>query len=448
MYRLTPLAVFTSVAAAKGNLDTLGQVRSNRATMATLPSVRSDESVGRRLLVPLLAAVVYLGLPAVRGSGGHVPGHFVSLAQAFLHGRLDIDVQSRPGARIDELVVSEDGGRFYCPYPPLPAVLLLPFVALFGSAVKVEIACRIVSVLNVLLFDLVLGRLTPPLRSPRGRSSWRTALCLLFAFGTVAWHNAELGGDWHLAHAVALSASLLALHEFLGANRSWLVGCWIALVLLTRPTASLAIVFFLAPAVRAKAFKHLLELAAGPCIAVLLLGLYNLARFGDPFTFAYERMLLGGEGRRLMREYGQFHLVFVPRNFFWFFVAPPWPRPDFPWLGYDPRGLSLFLACPPAIYALVAVGRCWASQAVRAASLGVAASLVPLLLYFNTGYWQFGPRFVMDFLPFLMILIIAGMGRRLGWLGYALITLAVMIQIGGLVLDPVSQIPAWLAPAN
>src|SRR3990170_3010131 len=54
--------------------------------------------------------------------------HFVYIAQGFLQGR--VDLPNVPGYYHD--VIHLDG-RVYAPFPPLPAVLLLPVVAAYGE---------------------------------------------------------------------------------------------------------------------------------------------------------------------------------------------------------------------------------------------------------------------------------------------------------------------------
>lgn len=405
--------------------------------------------VAQRLVIIHLAAVVYIALPSIKPQGVPLTGHFPRLAQAFLDGSLSLDLSEEPELRhCDELIPSENGASFYCPYPPLPGVLLMPFVAIFGAAVRVQTACRIMSVTNVLLFDLCLGRLPRRLGQPDLGLLARASLNIFFAFGTVTWHNADMGGDWHLAHAVALGVMLLALREFAGANRPFIVGCFVAMALLTRPTAGLACLFFVPSLIRTRSAARLLRLAAAPVLAVALLGLYNYARFGNPLDFGYARMLLTGIGQHNMATYGQFDLHFLGANFFWFFLAPLWILPDggFPRLGYDPRGLSLFIASPAFLCCLVAIRRQWKLPEVRDACLGIAATLVPLLMYFNTGYWQFGHRFSLDYLPLLFVLLLAWRGERFHVLVYMLIGISVFVQMWGVVLNPALMLPDWLAP--
>jgi len=405
--------------------------------------------VAQRLIVIHLAVVVYFALPSVKPRGISPAGHFPRLAQAFLDGSLSLDLPKEPDPRrCAELIPSEDGTRLYCPYPPLPGILLMPFVAIFGTAVRVQTACHMMSVTNILLFDLCLGRLPRRLGQPDLGLLARVALNLFFAFGTVTWHNADMGGDWHLAHAVALGAMLLALREFAGANRPHIVGCFVALVLLTRPTAGLACLFFVPSLLRVRSAVRLLRLAVAPVLAVALFGLYNYARFANPLDFGYDRMLLGGAGRHLMAAYGQFDSHFLGANFFWFFLAPPWILPDggFPWLGYDPRGLSLFIASPALLCCIVTVHRRWKMPEVRDACLGIAAALVPLLMYFNTGYWQFGHRFSLDYLPLLLVLLIAGRREKFHLAVYILIGISLCVQAWGVIVNPALMLPEWLVP--
>lgn len=425
-----------------------------------------------RLALAALAAALYFGIPLHRGelmdgTGDGTPyvGHFELFARAFAHGRIGLVVGEAATVRIDELIPEHadqaqrpgdetirlrQGERLYLGYPPLPAFLLIPFVFLFGD-VKVQIACRVVSVINVMIFDACLVRLPCLLGWPPVRLSSRILLGLFFAFGTAVWHNCKIGGDWHYAHAVALCGCLLALHEFAGRNRPLIVGLFIACVAVTRPTAAVSCAFFALPLIRSRRWVDLARLAAAPLAAAIGLGIYNHVRFGSPGDFGYSRMILTGAGRVAIETHGKFALHFVPRNFFWFFLAPPWKAPPNPILpvAYDPRGLSLFLASPAFLYALFALRRIRADAIVQSATAALALCLVPLLAYYNAGFWQFGHRFSMDYLAVLMVLTIVGMGPRPGGLAWGLMIAAILIQAVGVVIDPFVHplLPDWLAPS-
>lgn len=402
-----------------------------------------------KFLLALIAVVLYFG-PAFRHSERPLPkGQFVELAEAFLRGEISFELNPGSPLRYSELIPAEGGGRFYCGYPPLPAVLLMPFVLLFGNSLTVEFATRAVSVINVLLIDACVRRLPSAIGRPPWQPPDRYLLTAFFSFGTAALSNTMIAGDWHLAHAVAFGAMSAALAEFLGPGRMSRVGACVAGAMLSRPTAALTGVFFVVLLVRKAEWRSLLKFCAAPLVALLLLCLYNYLRFKACFDFGYDRMWLDGEGRDLMIQYGQFNPAFAPRNFFWFFLAPPWPRNSagFPWIGFDPRGLGLFFASPAFICIFPALRQRPMRNYVAAACAGVVLAIIPLLAYFNTGFWQFGTRFSLDYLPMLLVLMGIALTHRMTRLGRLLLVLSIGIHMVAIVWTPTVRIPFDLIPS-
>lgn len=398
----------------------------------------------RLLALGGLVACAYLIVPVFQPRGS--PWRFSLLAEAFLRGELSIELET---GVTDELIPTADPARFYCGYPPLPAAVLMPFVLCFGPNPQLRLVCILLSVTNVLIFYDCLKRLPARLDQPAFSQSAQWLLAALFALGTATWDSAARAGDWHMAHVTAMTAMMLALREYAGANRPLAVGAFAGLAMLARPTTAFACLFLAFPCLRRSRFGELARLAAGPIAAVLILELYNYARFGSFTEFAYDKMVLLGQGKRLIEAHGQFNQAFVPRNLFWFFLAPPAIRQDhaFPWVGYDPRGMSLFIATPAMLYVLVALRQFRKRSVVRHAAIAAGLCLIPLLFYYNTGYWQFGHRFSMDYLPLLMILLIAGMGPRPGRLGYGLIAASIGVHIWGILGDVPARLPVSIWPA-
>jgi peptidoglycan/LPS O-acetylase OafA/YrhL len=67
----------------------------------------------------------------------------------------------------------------------------------------------------------------------------------------------------------------------------------------------------------------------------------------------------------------------------------------------------------------------------------LSACILPvllLLMYFNTGWYQFGYRFVLDFLPFLLLLAALGMKERPTLPAKLLIALSVLINVWGYIV--------------
>jgi len=77
----------------------------------------------------LLLVLVTLGIYGITHTDRYVAlNYFVPLANAFIHGHLYlIDNPSW----LNELIKWQ--GHYYVVYPPMPAILLIPFVALFGE---------------------------------------------------------------------------------------------------------------------------------------------------------------------------------------------------------------------------------------------------------------------------------------------------------------------------
>ena len=146
--------------------------------------------------------------------------HFVWQAAAFLEGQAAIRYPVFPAdgsfgnAYFQDVlpVVATDGvPRGMLPFPPLPAVLLLPFVAAFGLATNDHLLFTVLAALDVALCWWMLGRLEV-------RAAIRLATTLFFAFGTVFWYSAQLATTWYQAHIAAIALILVACGLAMGAD--------------------------------------------------------------------------------------------------------------------------------------------------------------------------------------------------------------------------------------
>jgi hypothetical protein len=146
--------------------------------------------------------------------------HFVWQADAFWHGRFVIayPVVTGPfqnGYFQDVMPLpSQPGTPSYglLPFPPLPALLLMPFVAIFGLATDAQLVGVVLGAVNVGL----AWRMTSRLTQSRGAALLAT---LFFAFGTVHWYASMLSTTWFLAHVVAVTFVLLAITLALDAEQ-------------------------------------------------------------------------------------------------------------------------------------------------------------------------------------------------------------------------------------
>lgn len=357
--------------------------------------------------------------------------YFNLLADAFLHGRLYL---AAPPVNYD---LTMHGGRWYVPFPPLPALLLLPFVAarglagtntiLFGAAAG---AANVA--LAFLLLDALAARGWSQLKP--GDNLWLTAL---FGLGSVHWYMSTLGTVWFLAQLCTVTFLLAALWLATAAAWRWSAGVALAAAMLGRPHIALALPLLFAIEVQRRgglaggrrAWAGWAIGALGP-VAVsgaLLLG-YNAARFGSPLDFGYLTQNVARELKGNLHTYGQFSLHYLPHNIWSMLLALPSWQPKLNALVPDLDGMSLLLTTP----ALAAMA--WARRP-RALVIGAWAAigliLIPLLTYYNTGWWQFGYRFSLDFMPAALILLALACGRRVNWPLRALIIFGIIVNAGG-----------------
>jgi hypothetical protein len=147
--------------------------------------------------------------------------HFEWQAAAFLEGQTAIRypvaaTATNPGNAFfqDVLPVASSDGvpRGVVPFPPLPAVLLVPFVALWGLNTDGQLVFAILAALDVGVAWWALGRL--PIRR------WvQVAATVFFGFGTVFWYAAQIGTTWYQAHVLAVGLALAAIGVAVGADR-------------------------------------------------------------------------------------------------------------------------------------------------------------------------------------------------------------------------------------
>jgi hypothetical protein len=408
-------------------------------------------SVHRNLLDVLVAlglsgatGIVYwlIGAPAARQQSA--APHFVLLADALLHGRLWID-PARAAGLVD---ITPFGGRIYVAFPPLPALLMAPFVAIVGPTFNDALFTLVLGAANAGLAYLLARRLSRPGHAGPGLPLGRVlavAIAALLALGTVHCYSSLMGRVWFTAHVVAVTCLLLYLLECAGRGRPLVAGGALAAALLARPPALFGGIFWLLLAQRRtpawRSFVRQTSLfALPPAVAIGLLLAQNALRFGSPLDFGYRSMRVAPVLAPDLRRYGQFNTHFLGRNLRALLLAPPlveweqlaawWRTLDgpadlrrrfttpaarqpvpFP-VRFDPWGTGLWAVSPAFVFALRRP-RPQERRLALAAGLSTLLVAVPNVLYYNTGWYQFGYRFSLDFTPFLLVLVAMGLRRPL-----------------------------------
>ena len=323
-------------------------------------------------------------------------GDFFYLADAFLRGQTWLD--SRPGAN-DVIIV---GDRFYVPFAPFPAIALMPLVAVLGAVRADQLESGINALLaagGVGLCWALLGRIGIP------RLFDRFALTVLFGFSTQILWVTTRGGVWHTGQLIATILTLLCLIELWGRRRAWLIGLLAGAAFLTRAPLAFAIPFYALllmepPAAWSIPWRRWIWLSAGVLPAIAFFFAYNQVRFGTPLESGYALATLPGF-LEVQREKGLFALAHVLTNLDYFLVHLPFPIQQFPYLRPDGLGLSVLITSPGLLFAARANWREARSWWLLGAAVLV---LVPTLLYYGGGWLQYGYRYFLDSVPFVIAL--------------------------------------------
>jgi hypothetical protein len=453
----------------------------------------------------LPAVLIGAGLIAAALAAYWLPGtdrfynHFVWQALAFLDGRAQIDWPVPANEWMQDIYpLSELNGSptgALLPFPPLPAILLMPFVAIWGLATDIRAVSVGLGAVAVGLAWWALGGLPVSRRI-------RLAATIFFAFGTVFWYAAQLGTTWFFAHVCAVTFVLLAVGVALqadpDADTAWTPdernaegapsGLRSSLAQLARPlslidrgqflagllfgiacTARLTVVFgapfFMLVGGGGSWLRRSVSAGLGAAIPVGLLLAYNLATTGrvlhPGYEWQYQREASGYAALGYNPDWSIEDPRYLPQNLGILFLSTPailpanMPDafggdgaplctapgaerslfdPDCPLAVPRAIGMSILLTSPAYLLGLAALFR-RRSRLVAGSALAVLAIAFVNLLHFSQGWVNFGYRFSNDFVVFALPLVAIGMARRggVGWLGTGVIALSVAINLWGVI---------------
>ena len=357
------------------------------------------------------------------------------LADAFLNGRLFL---VNPGVKHD---LTFYNGHWYVPIPPLPAFLMLPFIAFWGVKAfnTTFFSLALASTTSVLIF-LILEQLKRSgwIKLSRFAMGWLVAL---MTFGTVHLWLSILSKNVFLSQVCAelfiAFSVLLALKRY----PAWVSGLSLAIAILARPN-----VFTLWPVLVGISIQLQLETdgkfslkrffasTVGSAIPILLavcfLLYYNFIRFGNFFDFGYVTINGASWVVANAQKYGVFNLHFLPDNIQSMFFALPYLASKCGY--YLPRGsgISLFATTPAFFYLFRKFKISWWTIGCW---LSILLSIILLAMYHNNGAVQYGYRYVLDFAIPMVMLISLNAGQRISLPLKILIVISILINYYGIV---------------
>lgn len=352
---------------------------------------RSDTSIAS-----LLAAASVLLYEAVGVGRPTFFDYDARLARAILDGRWWLD--SAP-AHLNELVACGPE-RLCVAYPPMPAIVAVPFVLLFDTGTAQTLASAVCGGLAAAPTYLAIRAVGI------GRAA-STLTTVFAAFGTTLLFTVSTGDAWFFAHAVAVLFASFAVLAALRAWPAWVIGVLLGCAALARPPVALALpalAYAVSVGRRGGLARSLGFALLGIAPFALAELVYDVLRWGSPSEVGYASLTAGNPET----PYGLFDLRYLPDHLFAILLRPPE-------LGAGPFvlrpsrwGMSMLLLSPAYVFLVPALGRLGRHVALGALVVAGTLALVPDLFHGGVGARQLGYRFSLDAQPFLLPVVATG----------------------------------------
>lgn len=339
------------------------------------------------------------------------------------------------GARYTWLELAVYGGRYYQSFPPVPALLMVPWVLVCGSAGAVP--SNLVAALVALCCAggcyacCARAGLCPPAAA---------CLTLFVSLGSNAFWLSTSGGVWFLAQMLGLCLALWGLFfaQRTTAPAAAAASLCLALAVGCRPFYAVLLACWLGFFLWHHRQPGQIAAALGPALAVALcLMAYNAARFGDPLEFGHNYL-----PEFQQAAHGQFSPVYLIQNLCNLF-RPVWLDSRLQLHFEIFNGFFLFAADPLfALAVLRGAGVCLRREprqplALPAAGPLVAAACVGVTLLYclhrTMGGWQFGARYLVDLFPWVILWFCTRPRWRPGAGAWTLCGLAMLFNLYGAV---------------
>lgn len=349
------------------------------------------------------------------------------LAFSLLHGKFHLPEPIRYTSWQDSAFFN---GKYYVYLGPLPALFLIPAVAVWGQNFPQQALIIFAGLVNFWL----MFKLAQKFGLKKNDSLWLTTA---FIFGSVYLFLSIVNISCYLVQIVGFTFLLAALYEFFHQKRWLLIGLFSALAGMSRYTLFCSGLFFLIELVRnenknkkSAFFKLCLPIIG----AIIILAFYNYQRFGNILDTGYTYNPTLPPGVKEASQENLFSLKHLPGNlFFLLFKGPEAVRKTqtnyllkFPFLRASEWGMGIFFTSPFLLYLfLVSFKKRLDSSLLIASIVGI----IPSLLYSGSGMWQYGYRYALDIYAFLFILLARFFKKKMPVLAKILIVYSILFNL-------------------
>lgn len=335
-------------------------------------------------------------------------------AKAWWNGRVDV-----PGPAWE---IAEYGGRYYVSFPPFPSVIQFLLYPIFGSKTPDNLVST--------LFGLAAFVLIYRLMMRRGSGGLASALmALLFTLGSNLFYLSLSGWVWYAAQTQSFFFSVLAVYLIQSPRRlAWYFAFLsLGIAFACRPFQILytPLLIYMLYVNLGEGFKSILRGAkyvmplAAMCLCVVV---YNYIRFDNVFEF----------GHNYLEEFArkpQFSLAYVPGNFLEILKLPGTSAKSF-WPMFN--GTLFFLVNPAYVLLAVRFVKYRIGEMQYIYLLCLLIHFVLMLSHKTMGGWQFGSRYLVDMLPFMLMVMPSAIKQKnfVAWIG-TLAAMGIVINVWG-----------------
>lgn len=377
-------------------------------------------------IAPLLVFIfaVFSGFIIHKATWFSIDKHFSLLAQSFLQNDLYLSPINLPNGDYVDF-----NGKQYLFFGPMPSVLLMPFVFIWGKNFP-QITISIISLVVIYLAAFLLCR---KFKFSKIDCFW---LANFFVFGTVLYFVGLVNISAYVVQAVGTAFFMLSLLEYFTKRRWWLIGILIGAAGGSRITLFGAAIFFIFQIFKNRRkinlASSLLLLTVPIIVSLSMLGIYNFRRFHSFFDTGYTRNVSVLDKDYNNNQLGWFSPVHIPANLYVMFLMPPDSIKadssqfvlEFPFLKANGWGMAIWFTSPLFIYLVLIKREAFTMGAVICAGM----ILIPSLLYFGIGASQYGYRYSLDFLPLLFLILLSAFKKGLPDFAKLLITAGIIFN--------------------
>lgn len=328
--------------------------------------------------------------------------HFVLLAESFIKNDLYLNPVNLPKGDFADWI-----GHQYIFYGPTPAVILIPFVFLFG----LNSPQYFISVISLILVFLGVFFLVKRLEFDGPDSLW---LSIFFVFGTVLYFVGLVNISAYLVQTLGTVFVIFSLVEYFSKRRWWLVGIFVALAGVTRINLFGMVFFYSLEIMRTNLTdkkRAFVGLMLPVLVAMFVLGIYNFRRFGSFFESGYAKHAFELNDTGNNNKIGYFNPAHAPTKLYLMLFSAPEPVKrenlqyvlKFPYLKANGYGMAIWFTSPLFIYLLVVKKKSYTLSALVA----IGIMMIPSLLFSGTGSSQYGYRYSLDFIPLLFLILLS-----------------------------------------